>query len=268
MSPSPFRRLADTLRYAADPVAFAIERLGFNPDPWQAEVLTSPARQQLLNCTRQAGKSSVAAVKALHVALYTEGALIIVIAPSLRQSRELFGKVVDFLKTLSPVQVLEEDNRLSLRLANGSRIVALPGDPKTVRGFSAPALIIEDEAAYLLDETHTAIRPMLATSGGQLILMSTPRGRRGHFFEYWQNGGPGWARISVLAAECPRISKEFLESELAALGEWRFKQEYGCAFVETEDSLFQYDLIQSAFSDEILPLFTPAEFAALTGGAR
>ena len=89
---------------------------------------------------------------------------------------------------------LGEDNRLSMSLDNGSRVVALPGDSDTIRGFSSPALIIEDEAAYVDDGLYRAIRPMLAVSGGRLILLSTPNGRRGHFFESWQ-GDETWERI-------------------------------------------------------------------------
>ena len=83
---------------------------------------------------------------------------------------------------------LEEDNKTSFELANGSRVVCLPGTAETVRGFSAPALIIEDEAAFVDDAFNRAVRPMLAVSNGRLILMSTPNGQRGHFFEAWDKG--------------------------------------------------------------------------------
>ncbi len=69
---------------------------------------------------------------------------------------------------------LEEDNRLSFTLSNGSRVVSLPGTSETVRGFSAPRLVIEDEAAFVEDGVYGAVRPMLAVSSGRLILMSTP----------------------------------------------------------------------------------------------
>ena len=49
---------------------------------------------------------------------------------------------MDFLRSLEHVEQLEEDNKLSATLANRSRIVSLPGDPKTVRGFSGPSLVI------------------------------------------------------------------------------------------------------------------------------
>lgn len=215
MRPATLEAVAGSLRHALDPVAFAAEQLGFDADPWQADVLRSAHRNTLLCCSRQAGKSTTTAVLALHTALYRPGSLIPLGSPSQRQSRELFNKVVGFLKRLEVAPGLEEDNRLSVRLANHSRVVSLPGTGQTIRGFSAPDLIIEDEAAFVDDVFYRAIRPMLAVSGGRLILMSTPYGQRGHFHEAWTEGGD-WHRVEVPATECPRITPEFLASERRA----------------------------------------------------
>jgi hypothetical protein len=78
-------------------------------------------------------------------------AWILLVSPSLRQSKELFAKVTGFLKDLEPAEVLEEDNKSCCSLANGARVVSLPGDPDTLRGYSAPKLIIKDEAAFVSD---------------------------------------------------------------------------------------------------------------------
>ena len=256
--------LSRDIAHALDPVAFAVERLGFAPDPWQAKAMRSQSRQILLNCSRQSGKSTSTSVIALHTAVYSPGSLTLLVSPSQRQSRELFAKVTDFMRLLQPVEELEEDNRLSAKLANGSRIVSLPADGRTIRGFSAPTLVIEDEAAFVPDEVNAAIRPMLAVSRGRLILMSTPFGRRGHFFEAWENGGARWARVEVLASACPRIDPDFLAQEREALGEWRYSQEYNCRFVETEDQVFGYDLVRAAFDPAVTPLFNPVQLARLT----
>jgi len=158
------------------------------------------------------------------------------------------------LKNVPEKYELLEDNKLSFQLLNGSRIVSLPGNEETIRGFSNVSLIIEDEAARVDDNLYRAIRPMLAISGGQLILMSTPFGRRGHFFEEWENGGPVWYRIKILATECPRITPAFLEQERNSLGRWWFEQEYMCKFEEAEDQVFKYDEVMEALDDKIQPL--------------
>ena len=172
--------LALDLAHALDPVSFVQDRLKFEPDPWQAQLLRSRASWILLNCCRQSGKSTTTAALALHTAIYNPG-LTLLVSPSLRQSKELFAKVTGFLKDLEPAEVLEEDNKSSCTLANGARVVSLPGDPDTLRGYSAPKLIIKDEAAYVSDAMQAALDPMLAVSKGRLIEMSSPNGKRGHF---------------------------------------------------------------------------------------
>lgn len=86
-------------------------------------------------------------------------------------------------------------------------------------------------------------------------MMSTPFGKRGHFFEEWENGGPGWERVEVRADECARIPAEFLAEEREALGNWWYRQEYECEFVETVDQLFLYEHVMGAFTPDVKPLF-------------
>lgn len=218
-----------------DPVSFA-RSIGLEPDPWQVRVLRSP-RKTLLNCARQSGKSTISSVKAVHTAIYTPNSLTLLISPSLRQSAELFRKVDDALRRVPDAPSRTEDNKLSLTLSNGSRIISLPSSEDTIRGFSAVTLIIEDEAAFVTDGVYTAIRPMLAVSGGQMMLLSTPNGRQGHFFKAWTNGGEGWDRVEIPARDNPRITAEFLAEERRDMSDARYRQEYECEFVHAATGL-------------------------------
>lgn len=254
--------LAADLAAALDP-SLLMTRCGFPPDPWQRNLLRSDAKRLILLCSRQAGKSTVTAIMALHAALYQAPALVLLLSPSQRQSTELFRKVTDAYLVLGQPVDAEASTVLRLELANGSRIVALPGSEATVRGFSGVSLLVVDEAARVDDALYYSVRPMLAVSGGRLVALSTPFGKRGWFYEVWQNGD-GWQRVRVTAEQCPRITPEFLAEERAAMGDWWYRQEYGCEFVETADQLFSYDLVRSALSNAVAPLFAPT--GALSGG--
>lgn len=245
--------LAADLRLALDRVAFA-RRLGIVPDPWQEDLLRSRSPRTLLNCSRQSGKSTISGVLALHRALYHPGSLVLVLAPSERQSKELFGKIAGFYRALHDAPSPESDRKLGMLLPNGSRIEALPGTEKTIRGFSGAALLLVDEASRVDDGLYYAVRPMLAVSGGSLVMLSSPYGKRGVFFEEWTNGAD-WERYEITAEDCPRISPAFLAEERAALPARVFRQEYMCSFEETEDSVFSYEEIESALSDDVTPLF-------------
>jgi hypothetical protein len=249
-----FQDLADDLCLALDPVRFASEKLGITLDPWQAEVLSHPSKRKILNCSRQAGKSTVTSIMALVKALYFPKSLILLLSPSLRQSNELFKKMTDNLKKLKQRPKLIEDNKLSAQFDNGSRIVSLPGKEGTIRGFSGAALLVIDEASRVDDATYKAVRPMLATSGGKLILLSTPWGKRGFFFDEWLNGGETWQRFKITAYDVPRIPEAFLEEERRSMGPFFFDQEYLCEFKETVDQVFSYDQIMGALSSDVKAL--------------
>jgi hypothetical protein len=228
---------------------------GLVPDAWQEELLHSEAGRVLLCCCRQSGKSTVTAALALHEALYRDGSLVLMLAPALRQSQELFRKVVGFYRALEHPVAAEAESALRLELANGSRVVSLPGREETVRGYSGVRLLVVDEAARVPDELYYAVRPMLAVSAGRMIALSTPFGKRGWFYEAWANGGPAWERIHLPAERCPRIAGAFLEEERRALGPWWFGQEYECRFLETTAQVFATADVEGAIDWELEPLF-------------
>jgi len=239
---------------AHDPVMLA-RRAGFEPDAWQQDILRSSARQTIMLVTRQGGKSTVSSIRALHRALCTPASLVLLLAPSYRQSKELFRKVRDAYNALPvPVPLLSE-SALELQFANHSRILALPGKEATIRGFSGVSLLIVDEASRVPDDLYMAVRPMLAVSGGDILLLSTPFAKRGFFHHEWTEGGALWHRTKVTAYDCPRISDVWLEQERRAIGDWWYRQEYLCEFVETVDQVFRYDDIMRALDADVQPLF-------------
>jgi hypothetical protein len=215
---------------ALDPVLLFSYR-GWNADPWQRELLRSKESRILLNCCRQAGKSTVVAGLALHTALFQPGSLILLVSRSQRQSNELFRKVLDFYNALDrPVPRKGNENMERLELANGSRIEALPGDEENIRGFSGVTLAIIDEAARVRDDLYKAIRPMLAVSNGRLACLSTPLGRRGFFYDAWHDVDANWLRLEIRGAQVPRIARASLIEEERSLGASWFSQEFNCSF--------------------------------------
>ncbi len=252
MSTSP---LAADLACALDPVRLA-RRMGLEPDPWQARVLRSAKAQVILNCSRQVGKSTVTGALASHTALYAPGAPILLLSPTERQSVELLRKVKGTLAALgTETAEVAVDNALSLEFATGSRILALPGKEGTIRGFSGVRLLIIDEASRVPDALYQAVRPMLAVSGGRLVLLSTPFGKRGFFHHEWTEGGDDWERVEITAEQCPRIAPAWLAKERAAIGDWWFEQEYLCQFKDTTDQVFGYEEVMGALSPDVPLLF-------------
>jgi hypothetical protein len=238
----------------ANTAEWARQKLGFEPDAAQERVLTTQSRRVVMNCTRQWGKSTVTAAKAVHQAATVAKSLTLVVSPSARQTGEFLRKAGEFVRMLGARVKGDGDNEMSLLLPNRSRIVGVPGNEATVRGFSAVSLLLVDEAARVEDEIYLAIRPTLAVSRGTLWLMSTPFGKRGFFYETWANGGPDWERVRVPAEECPRIARAVLDEELRTMGERWFRQEYECEFVDSVSGIFDRELVERAITKDVKPL--------------
>lgn len=243
--------LAHDLAMALDPVELA-RAAGLEPDEWQSRFLRSTGSRVLLNCSRQAGKSTMAATLAVHTAVYESASLVLLLSPSLRQSQELFKKALSCYRTTGDSVPASTESALRIELENGSRIVSLPGKEETVRGFSGVRLLVVDEAARVPSDLYFSVRPMLAVSKGRLLALSTPFGTRGWWYDAWRGKEP-WDRFEVPAAQCPRISKEFLEDERRVMGEWWFAQEYDCRFLNAESQPFGREEIDRAFEEEVEP---------------
>jgi hypothetical protein len=242
-----------------DPVALMRAATGFEPDDWQAQLLRSPAERMLVNCHRQAGKSTATAALGIHTALYAAPALILIVSSGLRAAGEMFGKIDEVYRALGKPVPSVEANSVTLALANGSRVVSLPNNADTIRSYSAPKLVIADEASRIGDAVFTAVTPMLAVSRGRLVELSTPRGKRGHFYRMWTDGGENWERILLLGRDNPRISPDVLARDRRDMLAWEYRQEYEGSFEDNEDQLISGDVIESAFRSSEAPGFFTAD---------
>ncbi len=237
----------ESAAYRLDAARWFSDVSGLTPDLWQVQALWSSSKRSLWNLHRQAGKSTVAAGKALHRCIYRPGSMVLICSRSLRQSKELYRKYTGLYDALdSPPQMVEE-TKTECVLANGSRTICLPGDEDTVRCFSGVDLIIIDEASRVSDDLYYAVRPMLAVSGGELLAMSTPWGKQGWFYREWTEG-QGWEKVLIAADQCQRIDPAFLEEE--KLTNLLYPQEYECVFMDNQKGVFSNDLIESMFVDE------------------
>jgi hypothetical protein len=229
----------------AYPVEFALT-VGIEPDPWQVEVLASDHPRKILCCGRQTGKSTVGAVLAVHKALTQPGSTVLVVAPGERQAKLLFSKAASLYKQAGYPLPAHSERRTGLELSNGSIIEALPAVERTTRGYSVDLLVV-DEAAAVQDLDYHGILPALIATQGEQVLLSTPRGRRGFFWELWHSDDD-WQRIMVRSDEVRRISSADLEVFKSTMPEQFFRQEFFCEWLDTEGSLFGYDDIEAALA--------------------
>ena len=98
------------------------------------------------------------------------------------------------------------------------------------------------------DETYAAARPMLDPDAGRILLLSTPFGARGFFYEATRDPET-WQTFTVPGERVARLSRAFLAEQERALGAWWFDQEYRCMFLDAATAAFASDDIEGAFGE-------------------
>src|SRR6516164_6083662 len=95
-------------------------------------------------------------------ALYNTRSPVLLLSRSQRQSAELFRIVRQYAGLLVPKEYLKRLTDYELEVVHGTRIVSLPCNADTIRGYSNVRLLVIDEAARVPDELYHSVRPMMA----------------------------------------------------------------------------------------------------------
>jgi len=244
-----------TLDEINDPVAFARSALGFEPKAEQEQLLAAANRYVILNCHRQWGKTTVTAIRAVHRAAAFERQTIVIVSPTLRQSRLLANRCREFASKLPFELGTDGTNARSIVFPNGSQILPLPAHADRVRGFTANLLIV-DEAARVPDEVFAAATPMLGATDGGLWLLSTPHGKRGFFYEEWaaqDSATHPWFRLTGRLGTGGEVKAGFLENERRRKTAAQFAEEYACDFVTAGRNVFPEEWLERSFSRDVPP---------------
>lgn len=213
-----------------DPVRLFVEATGYEPQPWQPDFLRCEDNTLTLK-GRQVGASTATGLKAVRLGLLKPRSTSLIVSPGLNQSKEVLERAGGHIERLGIRLV--EDSSTHVKMENGSRIISLPGSKKSVRGWTASALLVIDEAAFLDPATFLAARAIAATSqrsGAVIAIQSTPAGPFGHFHTLWDSKDVGlagrWRRFFVTSEEVTSIGADFLAVERATLTAEEYAQEY------------------------------------------
>jgi hypothetical protein len=257
--------------------------------PWQADVLEDPAHFICIDGARQGGKSTIVAKPAAHSAHFFPGSLTVILAATEKQAQEDMRKVKAFIAFDHDYPAIVRSSDSLLELANGSRIIVVTATEDSARGFSqydqGPRLIILDEASRI-DEIVFAsgVLPMLTDNkDAVLLVISTPRGRKGFFWEAMQDKTfsryhirAPWDVIDTEWRLVPAAPEEQFRKDCAKkgikgyysprdrwieqqqfflrkLGPLLYRQEKLGEFVEPMDQVFSYDEIDRMFNREDKP---------------
>ena len=238
-----------------DILTWAKQQLDFHPDAPQTEIMTSESNDILVLGSRQTGKSTAAALRALYEALNDNGSTVLLAGPTGRQSGHIMTKSREYAQKLGLALGAPPPGCDGYKLPNGSKIISLPDNDATIRGFSAPRLIIVDEAAFASDELIAALRPMLAVSAGRMMLLTTPNGQSGYFYEKWHEENKEFHKILCRADACARIDPKTLAGFRASMTKAEYAQEFDCQFQAEGSEGIPRETFRKNISPDIKPMF-------------
>jgi hypothetical protein len=213
--------------YRVDPAAWMREVLEITPHAWQEKFLRSQRGASIAVLTaRQVGKTTAAAVGMAHSAIFKPGSLSVIACPTQNQSAEALRKVRDMVVKAGAELAIE--NKFSLELANSSRILALPGTPGNIRGYTVDAWIVADEAAQLDPEIMAALHPMRTQRPhARFAMLSTAWSYTDPFWQVWESNDASWKRIAAtIDVEPNLIAPTVVDRARQQLSEADFKREY------------------------------------------
>lgn len=221
-------------------------------DDWQKKVLETEGN--LCICAgRQVGKSTIISEDAGEYAATNPNKVVMIIAAVERSALLLFEKVLSYIYENHKDLIKKEKSnptKHKLILKNGSVIHCLPtGDSGYgIRGFTIDRLYA-DEAAFIGEEVWAAVTPMLATTGGDIVLLSTPMGSENYFYRMFHNDK--FTSFHVNAEDVAKNREEpqrtnmieFQKDEKERMTKLQYKQEYLGEFVGGVQRWFPDDLI-------------------------
>ena len=252
-------------------VKFVLEHPIF---PYQAEFLKAIPKHKriVINAGRQVGKSTVTALAILWWLIarpqsirkvagveVREPALYLSVAPSYQQAQIIFGKVINILderpaiKELFIKQIKRASSREEIITYFGSRYlsrsVSGKSGPDILRGFTASGVVI-DESAFvpnLKTVLNDIIEPMVSTTNGWIILISSPNTSTDYFYQIFSGKVPGWKAFRWTTDMNP-LAKEFFKQKLQELGPDHpvFQREYLAIPADTAMMVISHSSIMKA----------------------
>jgi len=248
------------IKCASDPIHFMRKycmiqhpvkgKIPFHLFPFQEKTLTEfkNHRFNIVLKSRQTGISTLSAGYALWSMLFNTDFNVLVIATKQEVAKNLVTKVrvmYELLPSWLKGGALE-DNKLSLKLQNGSQIKAIASSPDAGRS-EALSLLIFDEAAFIddIDEIWKAAQSTLST-GGACIALSTPNGVGNWFHQTWSDAESSINPFNTIRLHWtvhPERDQTWRDEQERLLGKKGAAQECDCDFISSGDNVIDPELL-------------------------
>lgn len=223
--------------------------------PYQKSFFTNKKKRKIFLASRQIGKSFVAAVILCYKALSKKFGTSLCVSVNQNSASEIIAKcrqVAEAIKLLTNNKVTYQSSFDKIVFSNGSRVISLSSNPQAMRGYSTTCVVV-DEAAFVpnLDEVMQSISPTLSRDqNAELILLTTPAGKNGHFFKMYEKALRHPDTWYVQTTTIYDAIEDGLKVDIDSLrslcpDDNVFAQEYCCEFANSNIALINTDLLKT-----------------------
>jgi phage FluMu gp28-like protein len=229
--------------------------------PFQRDWVEDASRFKIWNASRQIGKSFTAACEAVRDCELHPGTLWVVLSAGERQSLEWMEKAKMWVKAFGLAMTFVEERdapealmkSAEIRFANGARIIALPANPDTARGYTANLILDEFAIHRHSQEIWRALAPSITNPLKRALkirVMSTPKGEGNMFHQLWQK--PEWSkhRTTIHDAKAGGLNVNIEELRGLVADEDSWRQEYNCEFIDSSRTAFSYEMIATCETED------------------
>jgi hypothetical protein len=237
--------------------------VSFDLYPFQREIAVKVINNRFVICKmpRQSGKTTTIAGLILWHVLFNANFQVAVLAHKADQAREILGRIQLAYESL-PLwlqQGINSWNKGSIELENGSKIKASATSSSSIRGGSFN-LIYLDEFAFvepgLQQEFFASVYPTISSGNtSKVLITSTPKGLE-LFYKIWTDSVEGknsYVRVDVGWWDVPGRDEEWRVETIRNTSEEQFRQEFGCEFLGSSDTLIAGDVLAR------IPTISPIE---------
>jgi hypothetical protein len=215
--------------------------------PWQEEMVKNFVNNRYTICKipRQSGKTQTVVAILLWYVLFHENYSISILAHKSVQAREILGRLQLSYENLPKwmQQGVVEWNKGNIELENGSKIEASATSASATRGKSHNCVYMDEFAfvpSNIQSEFFASVFPTLSSgTTTKMIITSTPNGIN-FFYKIWrdaENEKNQFSPFSVHWSDIPGRDDEWMQKELNIMGPEKFRQEYGCEFIGSTNTL-------------------------------
>ena len=245
--------------------------------PYQLGWIDDAARFKIGLMARQTGKSWTSALEAVRDCKERKTTWVCLSAGE-RQALEWMLKAREHVQAFQVAEAGYVESRdaaetllkqAEFRFANGSRLIAIPANPDTARGYSANLLLDEFAFHENPDQIWRSIYPSISNPLKgiyKLRVVSTPNGLGNKFADLWTKA-EGWSRhhVDIYEAVKAGLPVNVEELKLGLNDPEGWAQEYECQFLDAAAVLLPYELIAGCESSEATTAIAPEWWAGAAG---